>query len=69
MAQSIFDLPPPERFRRLRELALEARQTANHPDMVQYRASFLKIAEQWERMALELEELEMDEARKPDVPK
>ena len=55
MADSVFDLAPPERLARLRELAREARQSANHPDMLEYRESFLKIAERWERMANELE--------------
>ena len=61
VAESIFDLPPAERLTRFRELARESREAANHRDMLEYRDTFLKIAEQWERMANELEALIGDE--------
>ena len=58
MVHGLFDLQPPGRLKRLRELAQEARESAAIADgnMLEHRESFIKIAEQWERMARELEE-------------
>ena len=57
VVHGLFDLQPSERLKRVRELAQEARESAAHAEdgMLEHRDSFIKIAEQWERMARELE--------------
>ena len=56
MADDLFSLSPAERLARFRELAKEARMyAARLPELSPDSDAYLRIAEQWERLARDLE--------------
>ena len=55
MAGNLFDLPPPDRLKRFRELAAEAEEFAATMKTQDLRDGYLKIAWRWTELALQLE--------------
>lgn len=74
MVKDLFNLPLPERLKRIRELAVEAEAFAAAMLTPELRDSYLRIARHWRDMASQLEnsanaeQAEPPEARSPDEP-
>jgi len=56
VAKSLFDLTPPERLKRFRELAVEAREFSETMNTDALRDRYLKVADHWAEMADQLEQ-------------
>ena len=56
VAKDLFNLPPPERLKRYRELATEAEAFAVTMATAELRDGYLTIARRWRDLAAQLEE-------------
>jgi hypothetical protein len=56
VAPNLFDLPPPERLKRFRELSAEAQAVAHNTIKPELRDDYLNIARRWDELADQLEE-------------
>jgi len=70
VAANLFDLPPPERLKRFRELSEDAKAVAHKMITPKLRDGYLNIARSWDELADQLEKSmhtgEADTRPKPD---